>query len=134
MVLGQTGVILATVAFWRVGAWPMVVLGVLVLCLAAWILLGTRCSIGDAVLNARRGPIRMRVPLRDITGVHRHALDRGVTLGFGPDFIGIEYGANAINVSPRDADDFVRALQAAMPARTRSRSIFPASGRTRSRP
>lgn len=134
MLLGQTGVILATVAFWRVGAWPMVVLGGLVLCLAVWILLGTRYSIGDTVLDARRGPFRMRVPLRDITGVHRHALDRGVTLGFGPDFIGIEYGANAINVSPRDADDFIRALQAAMPARTPPRSIYPASGRNRSRP
>lgn len=130
MLLGQTGVILATAAFWRVGAWPMVVLGGLVMCLAVW-MLGTRYSIRDAVLYARRGPIRMRVPLRDITGIHRHALDRGVTLGFGPDFIGIEYGANAINVSPRDADDFIRALQTAMSARTPPRSIHPASGRRR---
>lgn len=116
--LGQTGAVLATAAFWRVGAWPMVVL-----CLATWILLGTRYVIGDVVLDARRGPLRMRVPLRDITTVHRHAVDRGVTLGFGPDFIGIEYGANAINVSPRDADDFIRTLQAAMPARLPPRMI-----------
>lgn len=121
--LGQTGAVLATAAFWRVGAWPMVVLGGLVLCLATWILLGTRYVIGDVVLDARRGPLRMRVPLRDITAVHRHAVDRGVTLGFGPDFIGIEYGANAINVSPRDADDFIRTLQAATPVRLPPRMI-----------
>lgn len=127
ILLGQIGVVLGTVAFWRVGAWPMVVLGGLVLCLATWILLGTRYLIGDSVLDARRGPIRIRVPLRDVTGLHRHALDRGVTLGFGPDFIGIEYGANAINVSPRDADDFIRALQAAMPARIPPRTIPRAS-------
>ena len=101
----------------------MVVLGGLVLCLATWILLGTRYVIGDVVLDARRGPFRMRVPLRDITAVHRHAVDRGVTFGFGPDYIGIEYGANAINVSPRDADDFIRALQTAMPARVPPRTI-----------
>ena len=130
ILLGQTGVVLATAAFWRVGARPMVVLGGLVLCLAVWILLGTRYVIGDAVLDARRGPLRMRIPLRDITAVHRHALDRGVTLGFGPDFIGIEYGANAINVSPREADDFIRALQAAIPARLPPRTI----GRARTPP
>lgn len=130
ILLGQTGVILATVAFWRVGAWPMVVLGAVVLCLAAWILLGTRYVIGDVVLDVRRGPFRLRMPLRDITAVHRHAVDRGVTFGFGPDFIGIEYGANAVNVSPRDADDFIRAVQAAVPARVPPRMI----GRDRIRP
>ena len=123
ILLGQIGVVLATVSFWRIGAWPMVVLGAVVLCLAAWTLLGTRYVIGDVVLDARRGPFRMRVPLRDITAVRRHAVDRGVTFGFGSDFVGIEYGANAINVSPRDADDFISALQAAMPARVPPRTI-----------
>ena len=101
----------------------MVVLGGLVLCLGAWILLGTRYVIGDGVLDARRGPFRMRVPLRDITAVHRRSVARGETFGFGPDYIGIEYGANAINVSPRDVDGFIHALQAAMPPRVPERTI-----------
>lgn len=123
ILLGQTGVVLATVGFWRVGAWPMVVLAGIVLCLGAWILFGTRYVIGGGVLDARRGPFRMQLPLRDITAVQRHAVDRGVMFGFGPDFIGIEYGANAINVSPRDADGFIRALEAAMPVRAPPRTI-----------
>ena len=52
----------------------------------------------------------MRVRLGDITAVHRRTVGRGVTLGLGTDFIGIEYGANALNVSPRDADDFIEAV------------------------
>ena len=113
IMLGQVGGILAMIAFWRVGAWPMVVLCVIVLSLALWTVLGTRYVIRGGVLDARSGPLRMRVPLRDITAVHRRTVDRGVTLGLGDDYIGIEYGANALNVSPLDADGFVEAVMAA---------------------
>ena len=117
LVLGQVGGLLGMATFWLIGAWPMVVLSAIMLCLAAWTLLGTRYSVGNDVLVARSGPYRQRVPLRDITAVRRHTVDRGVTLGFGTDFIGIEYGANALNVSPREADDFVKAVRAAMMSR-----------------
>ena len=117
LVLVQVGGLLGMATFWLVGAWPMVVFGAIVLCLAAWTLLGTQYSVGNGVLVARSGPFRQRVPLRDITAVRRRAVDRGITLGLGTDFIGIEYGANALNVSPREADGFIEAVRAAMTPR-----------------
>ena len=111
LLLSQGGCFISTVGFWWLGVWPMVVLGAAVLCLAAWMVLGTGYVVHDGVLAARSGPLRMRVQLRDITAVHRRTVDRGVTLGLGTDFIGIEYGANALNVSPRDADDFIEAVR-----------------------
>ena len=116
VLLSQAGVVVATVSFWRLGVWLMVVLGAIVLCLSAWMLLGTRYVIGGGVLDARLGPLRMRVRLGDITAVHRRAVDRGVTLGLGSDYIDIEYGANALNVSPRDADGFIEVVRNAKPA------------------
>ena len=114
LVLVQVGGLLAMATFWLIGAWPIVLLGVIVLSLAAWTLLGTRYSVGNGVLVARSGPIRKRVPLRDITAVRRHAVDRGITLGLGTDLIGIEIRANALNVSPREAGGFVDVVRAAM--------------------
>ena len=111
LLLSLGGGFISMVGFWWVGVWPMVVLGAIVLCLAAWMVLGTGYVMHDGVLAARSGPLRMRVRLRDITAVHRRTVERGVTLGLGTDFIGIEYGANALNVSPRDADDFIEAVR-----------------------
>lgn len=110
LLLGQAGGVLAAAGFWSNGVWPMVVLSAIVLCLAAWTLLGTRYVIDRTFLYAHSGPLRLRVPLAAITAVHRRALDRGVTFALASDLIGIEYGANALNVSPRDADGFIEAV------------------------
>lgn len=124
LLLEQVPGLLAAATFWRMGVWPMVVLAAIVLCLAGWTVLCTRYVIGGGTLDARHGPFRMRVPLRDITAVHHHTVDRGLTYGLGFDFIGIEYGANALNVSPRDTDDFIETLQVAV-ARSLGRRLEP---------
>ena len=121
LLLGQAGGVLAAVGFWSNGVWPMVVLSAIVLCLAAWIVLGTRYVIDRTFLYAHYGPFRLRVPLRAITAVHQRALDRGVTFALASDLIGIEYGANALNVSPRDADRFIEAVHNAMQSAANSR-------------
>ena len=117
ILLGQTGVVFAAASFWSNGVWPMVVLSAIVLCLAAWMMLGTRYVIDRTFLYAHCGPFRLRVPLAAITAVHRRAMDRGVTFALASDLIGIEYGANALNVSPRDADGFIKAVHKATQSR-----------------
>ena len=123
ILLGQTGVVFAAASFWSIGVWPMVVLSAIVLCLAAWMVLGTRYVIGHTFLYAHCGPLRLRVPLSAITAVHRRALDRGVTFALASDLIGIEYGANALNVSPRDADGFIEAVHDATRSAADSRRL-----------
>lgn len=90
--------------------WPMLGLGVAVLCVFGWVLLATRYVIEQGVLDIRVGPIQKRIPLSDITAVHRHRMTNGPTFGLGSDFIGIEYGERAVNVSPRDVDGFIKAV------------------------
>lgn len=110
--LGPTGIALAMAGFWLQGAWPMVGLGVALLCVLAWILLGTRYVMEQGVLVVRMGPVRKRIALRDITRVHRRRVQYGPMLGLGSDFIGIEYGENkSVNVSPRDTDGFIEAVK-----------------------
>ena len=108
--LGPAGIALSTLSFWLLGSWPMVGLGVALLCGFGWILLGTRYVVEQGVLGIRMGPFRKRIRLSDVTGVHRHRMRNGPTLGLGSDFIGIEYGEQAVNVSPKDADGFIEAV------------------------
>ena len=37
-------------------------------------------------------------------------MSNGPTFGLGSEFIGIEYGERAVNVSPKDVDGFIKAL------------------------
>ena len=101
---------MSTLSFWLLGSWPMVGLGVALLCVFGWILLGTRYVVEQGVLGIRMGPFRKRIRLSDVTGGHRHRMRNGPTLGLGSDFIGIEYGEQAVNISPKDADGFVEAV------------------------
>lgn len=103
---------MAMASFSLQGAWEMVGLGVVLLGLFGWILLGTRYVIEQGVLVARMGPYRKRIALDEVTKVHGDRLQYGPVLGLGSDFLGIEYGANkAVNVSPRDVDGFVEAVK-----------------------
>ena len=108
--LGPAGIALAMPSAWLSGWWPMVGLGVALLCVFSWTLLGTRYVIERGVLDVRVGPIHKRISLRDITAVHRHRMGDGPTFGLGSDFIGIEYGERAVNVSPKDVDGFIDAV------------------------
>lgn len=108
--LGPAGIALAMPNAWLSGWWPMVGLGVALLCVFAWTLLGTRYVIEEGVLDVRVGPIHKRIPLRDITAVHRHRMRNGPTYGLGSEFIGIEYRERAVNVSPKDVDGFIEAV------------------------
>jgi len=108
--LGPAGIALATVSAALSGWWPMTGLGVALLCVFGWILMGTRYIVERGVLDVRVGPFRKRIPLGDITGVHRHRMRNGPMFGLGSDFIGIEYGERAVNISPRDIDGFIGAV------------------------
>ena len=111
--LVPAGAGLATVNFWNLGVWPMVGFAVLLLCLSLSFL-WTSYSVAQGVLHIRHGLFHRRVPLRSVTAVHRRALPGGMWFGLGTDFIGIQHGPNAVNVSPRDTDGFVEALRAGM--------------------
>ena len=108
--LGPAGIALSTLSFWLLGPWPMVGLGVALLYVFGWILLGTRYVVEQGVRAIRMGPFRKRIRLSHVTGVHRRRMRNGPTLGLGSDFIGIEYGEQAANVSPKDADGFIEAV------------------------
>ena len=109
--LGPTGIGLATLSSALQGSWPMAGLGVALLCVFGWILLGTRYVVGQDVLDVRMGPLRRRIPLNDVTGIHRHRMVDGWMLGLGSDFISIEFGQRpAVNVSPRNPDGFIEAV------------------------
>ena len=113
---GAIGIALSMAAFWRADNWPMVGLGAGLICLVAWLVLGTRYTVAHGELVARVGPMRRRIRLAEITAIHRRAVEKGAMFGVGSDFVGIEYGAKALNVSPRDADGFVEAVRAGMEA------------------
>ena len=109
--LGPAGIGLATLSFALQGSWPMAGLGVALLCVFGWILLGTRYVVGQDVLDVRMGPLRRRIPLNDVTGIHRR-MGNGWMLGLGSDFISIEFGQRrAVNVSPRNPDGFIEAVR-----------------------
>ena len=108
--IGPAAIALTLPSAWLSGWWPMFGLGVALLCVFAWTLLGTRYVIEQGVLDVRVGPIQKRIPLSDITAVHRHRMSSGPTCGLGSDFIGIEYGERAVNVSPKDVDGFIEAV------------------------
>ena len=101
---------LAISSFALLGAWPMVGLGVALLCLTGWVAFGTRYAVEQYALDIRMGPFHRRIRLREVTGIHRRRLRKGPAFGLGPDFVGIEYGERVVNVSPRDVDGFVEAL------------------------
>lgn len=115
--LGPTGIGLATLSFGLNGWWLMAGLGVALLCLFGWLLLGTRYVVEQGVLDVRIGPFHRRIRLSDVTGIHRHRMRRGPMFGLGSDFIGIEYGKQAVNVSPKDADGFIEAIRQGSRAR-----------------
>ena len=106
----------ATISWWF-DSWPMLSLGLTSLALLGWILLGTRYIVREGVLDIRCGPVHKRIPLGDITGVHRRMLDRGLMLGLGSDFIGIEYDGKVVHISPRNVEGFVEAISEALEAR-----------------
>ena len=111
--LGPAGAALATASLWQSGRWSMVLLGVALLGVFGWVLLGTRYVVRHGVLDVRLGPLHRRISLGDITEIHRHRMLKGPTLGLGSDFIGIEYGEQAVNVSPKDAAGFIEAVSKA---------------------
>ena len=115
--LGPMGIGLATLSFGLNGWWPMVGLGVALLCLFGWLLLRTRYVVEQEVLDVRMGPFHRRIPLSDIRGIHRHRMRHGPMFGLGSDFIGIEYGEQGVNVSPKDADGFIEAIRQGTRAR-----------------
>lgn len=111
--LGPAAIAGTTVTFWLHGWWLMVGLTVVPLCLFGWVVLGTRYAVEQDALDIRLGPLHKRIALGDITGVHRHRMLEGPMFGLGSDFISIEYGERAVNISPKDADDFVNAISKA---------------------
>ena len=109
--LGPAGVAWLLPNTWLSGWWPLVAVEVVLLCVVGWILLGTRYVVGQDVLDVRVGPLRKRIRLKDITAVHRHRMSNGPMFGLGSDFIGIEYGERAVNISPKDVDGFIQAVR-----------------------
>lgn len=86
-----------------------VVLGV---ALPAWLLVGTRYTLGRDTLLIVSGPFRWRIPLQGITGVTptRNPLS---SPALSLDRLRIEYagGRKAILISPRDQQGFIRDLE-----------------------
>jgi len=79
--------------------------------LPAWILISTRYQLTREALLVRCGPGRWRIPLQDITRVtpsRSWASSPALSL----DRLCIEYGSHALLISPRDADAFLRDLDA----------------------
>ena len=109
--LGPAAIALLLPSTWLSGRWPLFAVEVVVLCVAGWILVGTRYVIEQGVLDVRVGPIHKRIPLDDITAVHRHRMNNGPMFGLGSDFIGVEYGGRAVNISPKDVDGFIEAVR-----------------------
>ena len=90
----------------------MATAGTCLLGLFTWALLRTGYVVQNGVLIARAGLFRKRIPLSQITGIHYRTLPKAAMFGLGSDFIGIEYGEKAVNVSPKDVEGFVDAIRA----------------------
>ena len=108
--LGPMALALTTVSPWMLGNWSMFGVGAVVIGVFAWTLLCTGYVVDAGFLVVRLGPFRKRIPLNEITRFDPHRMRHGPMFGLGSDFIGIEYGGKAINVSPKDADGFVEVL------------------------
>jgi len=79
--------------------------------LPTWILVSTRYQLTREALLVRCGPGRWRIPLQDIKRVtpsRNWASSPALSL----DRLCIEYGSRALLISPRDADAFLRDLDA----------------------
>lgn len=81
--------------------------------LPLWLLASTYYRIDGDALFISSGPVRVRVPLRDITSItptNNPLSSPALSL----DRLRIEYGrGKAVMVSPRDKQDFIRCLEAA---------------------
>ncbi len=104
------GPMVAVLAIWTIGNWLLTGFAVCLLGALGWVAASTRYVIEDGVLKIRMGWSRRSVRLDEIKAVQRGHRWKGETLGFGSDFVGIEYGDRVVNVSPRDIDGFVAAL------------------------
>ena len=67
--LGLVFVSLGMANIWRLGSWPMVALGVALLCVFGWVLLGTR--YGSSTAFSLFVWVLRRIALGEITSVHR---------------------------------------------------------------
>ena len=105
------GPVVALLAAAWAGSWALMGVGACFLAWVGWMAFGARYVIEDGVLDVRMGPFRRRIRLSDITGVRRGPCRRARTFGLGSDFVGIQHGERAVNVSPRDVDGFVEALR-----------------------
>ena len=99
---------------WFSQRWLLFALSAIPVGVGAWMIGQARYMIEEAALDIRIGFFHRNVPWRDIKAVHRRTLPKGAMLGFGSDFIGIEYGEKTVNVSPKDADGFVEAVRERM--------------------
>lgn len=96
--------------------WPTIAV-LIVLCtlgtvVPLWLLLTTRYSMTDEMLDVRSGPFHRRIAIRDIVDVSRA---RRARLGpaLSSDRLRIEYGAGrSVVVSPENRAAFLRSLEA----------------------
>lgn len=114
--ISLVGIALGALNFWLSEHWFLLALSAIPMGLAAWMISRVRYMIDDSALDIRVGFFHRRVPRGDIEALHRRTLPKGAMLGFGSDFIGIEYGEKTVNVSPKDADGFVEAVRERMEA------------------
>ena len=125
--LGPVAIALPTVNSWMLGNWPMFGVGVVVIGVFAWTLLGTGYGFDGGFLVVRLGPFRKRIPLGEITRFDLHRMRHGPMFGLGSEFIGIEYRGKGINVSPKDGEGFVEALCGRTGLRPGQARTLPAS-------
>lgn len=96
---------------------PHAAVGVAVLLLPVGLLLPTRYTVADGEVAVRCGPLRWRIPVRDITRiVPSRSLVSSPALSL--DRLKIEYGPRhqALLVSPADPAGFIAAVMAARSA------------------
>lgn len=105
------GPVVALLAAAWVGSWTLMGVGACLLVWVGWMAFGTRYVVEDGVLDVRMGPFRQRTRLCDVTAVQRGPRRRARTFGLGSDFVGVQHGEGAVNLSPRDVDGFVAALR-----------------------
>lgn len=114
LVAADVAVVVSLVAARQTPAlWPVHLVTIaLGIGLPLWLLISTRYEIGDTDLHIVSGPVRARIPLRDITGVEptRSVL---ASPALSLDRLRISYGTyGSVMISPKDKDGFVRELTA----------------------
>ncbi|MEK7413528.1 MAG: PH domain-containing protein [Planctomycetota bacterium] len=82
--------------------------------LPVWFLLSTHYELSDSVLIVKGGPFRWKIPVHDITNVtptHSPLSSPALSL----DRLRIDYaqGTKSLMISPRDKDQFLKALEEA---------------------